>query len=553
MTNMSILKSCPQQPQVRASGPRWRSILGLVILVLIARLAYLLWLSPYELVGDEAYYWVQSRHLDWSYREKGPLLAWVIAICCRLFGDFAWAVRLPVAIASALAAWGIGRVTLAFTRGDTRAAWLGVVAFLLVPAFVANAQICTQDGLLIALLVALSAVGLRLIRRWELDRNTWCEWLGLWALIGIGLLLKQSVLLFVTAFIPYCIVRHGRLKWRGILLAQQLVGIFLLLMICGPLLYWERRHGWPMLAHTLGHAGLGSDHAAKLGKINRLVWVGTSVGGIIGAAGPAFMVLSVWASIAAIRARRAEPERWPDRLWFMCAAWPSVLFFVALSFVKPVVPSWPLPSLVPLVPLVAELASRYLRTSGGGDENLEPRFAKLVNEFKRWWTILVWYGLGAALVIMFPTVLGHLPVIGKKFEKTVLSRIHGARTEAQAVYAAAMRAPTPDGQRPIVVTRGYQKASLLSFYMPHDALVVTTSSGYVASRPNNFDVWDDTRLTNPSFRGRSLLLVGGTPDEWRQRLDIDSVTYLDAERNLVLATNFQGRRESWRSRSEEAP
>src|SRR2546428_2544384 len=51
------------------------------------------WLSPYQLLGDEAYYWEQARHLDWCYNEKGPLLAWMIAACCRMFGDTEWAVR----------------------------------------------------------------------------------------------------------------------------------------------------------------------------------------------------------------------------------------------------------------------------------------------------------------------------------------------------------------------------------------------------------------------------------------------------------------------------
>jgi hypothetical protein len=509
--------------------------LALILLVSAARLAYLIWFSPYELVGDEAYYWVQSQHLDWSYREKGPLLAWAIALCCHLFGNVEWAVRLPMVICSALAAWGIGRMTLSFTNGDRRAALLAVIIFLLVPAFVANAQICTQDGPLIALLVALTALGLRLTRRWESGDSIWLEWLGLWALFALGMLLKQSTLLFATAFVPYVVVRFHQLRWRRVLLVQQLTGLLLLLAIIGPMLLWEHRHGWPMLGHTLGHLGIGSDHATKANKANHLAWIGSTIGGIVGAAGPAFIVLAAWASWDAIRRRNTEPDRWPRRLWLICAAWPSVLFFVALSFTKPVVPSWPLPSLVPLVVLVAEMASHNLPM-------LKRPQAIRAKQFKLWWDILIWYGVGGALLIMFPTVLAWMPIAGAKIDRGILHRLRGSRSAAQSLYATAMRVPTPDGRRPIVVTRHYMNASLDSFYIPHGALTVTTFGGYTGLRPSNFDTWDETRLSNPAFHGRSLLLVNGTEAEWQQRLQVDSIRCIQADPCLFLATNFQGGR-----------
>ena len=162
----STISSTAARTQARSlTVDPWMLTLALIAVCTLLRLAYLIWLTPYELVGDEAYYWVQSQHLDWSYREKGPLLAWMIALCCRTFGNTEWAVRLPVVLSAALAAWGVGRLTLSLTRGDRRAARLAVVVLLLVPAFGANAQICTQDGPMIALLVELSAIGLHLIRQ----------------------------------------------------------------------------------------------------------------------------------------------------------------------------------------------------------------------------------------------------------------------------------------------------------------------------------------------------------------------------------------------------
>ena len=48
--------------------------------LLVVLTAFRLWYSTHlELVGDEAYYWLWSRHLDLCYLDKGPAIAWIIA------------------------------------------------------------------------------------------------------------------------------------------------------------------------------------------------------------------------------------------------------------------------------------------------------------------------------------------------------------------------------------------------------------------------------------------------------------------------------------------
>src|SRR5881394_3639801 len=106
-----------RRPAAELAWATWPAALALLAGVLLVRLAYAVWLSPVELAGDEAYYWEQARHLDWCYSEKGPALAWLIAACCRAFGDTEWAVRLPVAVASLIAGWGIGRLAMAVSDG----------------------------------------------------------------------------------------------------------------------------------------------------------------------------------------------------------------------------------------------------------------------------------------------------------------------------------------------------------------------------------------------------------------------------------------------------
>ena len=240
---------------------------------------------------------------------------------------------------------------MSVTRGDERVGFLAVACFMLIPAFQANAKICTQDGILIALWVGLTAIGLRLFRRWHVGESTSREWMLLWIALGFGVILKQSVLVFLPSLVLYAWIERRNLALESMrFCGNPIIGAAIVALISTPMIVWNARHGWPMLAHTLGHLGAGGDQAGRVNRGNPIQWMAGVVGGIIGATGPAIVVM-LWASR---RQSTNDDTRDRDRLWLMCAAWPSVAFFVLLALRKPVVPSWPLPSMVPLVVLVAE-------------------------------------------------------------------------------------------------------------------------------------------------------------------------------------------------------
>src|SRR5262245_17841841 len=94
-------------PSIPAPARRWgRPMLLLVAGVTLLRIVYLYFLCPYQLVEDEAAYWVWSRHLDWSYHTKGPGIALAIRAATALLGDGEAAIRMVPTIASALGALG---------------------------------------------------------------------------------------------------------------------------------------------------------------------------------------------------------------------------------------------------------------------------------------------------------------------------------------------------------------------------------------------------------------------------------------------------------------
>lgn len=526
-----------------ARASAWRWAIGLILVVSAARLAYLIWLTPYQLVGDEACYWVESKHPALCYYEKGPALPWMIRACCGVFGDVEWAVRLPVVLAFALAAWGVGRLAMSIAGGDKRAGFYAVACFCLLPAYHANAQICTQDGPLIALWVGLTAVGLRLVRRWGSGANTWPEWLGLWGLLGVSFLLKQSAVLFMLAVPVYWWVQRRRLRLTPVLVAQQVVGIAVFLAVISPMILWNQRHGWVTLGHTLGHLGAGGDQAGKANKGNPLIWVASTVGAVVGAVGPACLLLMILAS-AGWWGREEEPDGRVGRIWLVCAAWPSVVFFGLLSLTKPVLANWPLPSFVPLVALVGAAAARELPRyrsllAGWRGERRHAQAAgrKPETAFHRWWSVMVVYGVVGCALVSFPNVLGRLPVVGPRLERSVLQRFSGNRQEAEALHSVLSRVSVPDGRPPVIVTQHYMEASLLWFYLPGHPRVYTAGK-YLGRRTSSFDEWADTDLANPALEGRWLVLVGDPGTDWERVFKFDSRVRLDAR--VWLAAKFEG-------------
>lgn len=530
----------------------WSIATALVIFVLIARVLYLIWLSPYQLVGDEAYYWEQARHLDLSYDEKGPLLAWMIAGCCRLFGDSEWAVRLPVAIFSAIGAWGVGRLAMNVSRESDpeRVGLFAVGLFLLLPAFQANAQICTQDGPLIAVWIALTAIGLRIIRNLHAGVDHALDWTIFWAIMGVGVLLKQSVLLFLVSFPIYLVIARPKATRWLILLEHQIPGLFLFVAILSPMIIWDSRHGWPMIAHTLGHLGAGGDQTGTVNDGNAFLWLGNTLGGIVGAFGPACVILMIWGCIRAARLRLAQPVRWHDDLWLMCAALPGTAFFILLSLRKPVVPSWPLPALVSLVPLVAELSNtewkRYRSLVSGWKSRpaqtnaSDARGRKPETPFHQLWVVLVGYGMVGGLILAFPPIVGRLPLIGARLQRSALKRITGHREAAAVLQQQLALLTTPDHRPPVIVTRHYMQAALYAFYLPGHPSVCTAGK-YLGKRSTTFDIWPDTDLSQPHFHGRTLLLDGQGDVSWDRALVFDSIRPINDGR-FYLATNFGGPR-----------
>lgn len=407
----------------------------LLVLALLGARALLPWLTGLELHFDEAQYWEWSRHLDWSYATKGPLVAWLIALSTGYLGDVDWAVRLPAWIAHG--AWIV--VLFHFTRAvwqDERAAWWAVALGLGTPVFFLLGQVMSTDVFLfLAWTLALWAAHQALY-----EDRPWA-WLGFGLAIGIGALGKLSIGL-LPFFLGFYLLAttEGRAALRT---WQFWAGIGLLFVSMSPVIIWNANHDWWMLRHELGHLG-GNPQDAPYHWADFIVF-------LLGQLGALGLILPLFA----LPYWLIRPERKDLRLIW----WLSVLtfaFFAFKSLFGKIQPNWPAPAYIGLLILLAGKL---------------PEFSDWRKNVFRGGFVL----FGGLLALLLAA-----PWLGFTGSHDPLKKL---KAWQEPVNRAATQSPETD----FIVTSYYQLASELAFYWPRPMTVYLTGS--TQRRFNQYDFW----------------------------------------------------------------
>jgi 4-amino-4-deoxy-L-arabinose transferase-like glycosyltransferase len=504
----------------------WGPTLLLASAVLLARILYLVWLCPYELAADEAHYWEWSRRLNLSYYTKGPGVAWLIHASTALFGISEWAVRLPAAVASfacvillaALAASG------APVPARPRMALLAASLFMLAPVFHGTAQFMTIDGPFYACWV------LAALMAWRLHRGSRSlfNFLLLGLIIGLGMLFKYTMLLFVPGTLWFLLRRHPMPPLRRILaILALLTGI---LICASPILIWNSLNGWPTVAHLLGHAGLpgGDLHPNSRWVYNPLWTLGYLAYPFI-VLGPPIGMLLVLSIRDAWRHRLQNPDRWTFASFALHTAIPLLVFYLLLSLKTDIELNWAVAGYtVLMIPAAWYLNDRLTHSQAP----------------ERLWMITVGFGIAMALLISFGKWpmqrLSQLDIAGYHIPADrALHRVTGNREIAQRVAKLTRALERETGLKPFIVAAGYSRASLLAFYMP-DHPGVHCASALMGGRETAYDYFLDANLSDPGLLGKPAILVGGTSSDWDQALYFKTIIRSAFPGRLFAAYDYGG-------------
>ncbi len=199
-------------------------------------------ISGFDLSPDEAYYWDWSRHLSWGYYSKPPLIAWIIALSCKLFGTSTFTVRVPAAVLS------VGSLIWLFllTREmfGEKAGLFAVIFSLLTPGSCVLGFIMTIDPPLMFFW------SLSLYLLWKAaEKESLFYWIATGIAAAFGLLAKQTMIAFIPIIFFYLYFhKKNQLKSLG----PYLVIIIVALAIT-PTLIWNANHHWITFKHTAHH------------------------------------------------------------------------------------------------------------------------------------------------------------------------------------------------------------------------------------------------------------------------------------------------------------
>jgi hypothetical protein len=484
-----------------------RLLAGLLILAAaLARLGYLAYLSPLDLAPDEAHYWDWSRHLDWSYYSKGPLVAWLIRLSCELVGHWAeqhtgsltFAVRLPAVICGSLLLVSLYVLVLQIFAKEPLA--LGVVAGgLCFPLVTAGSSLMTIDSPYACCWGWALVLGHRAV--W---RDSLWAWLATGVLVGLGMLAKYTMVIWLPSlglFLLTSSVFRDRLFRPGFWIMVVVAGL-----CCVPILVWNSQHNWVTFRHVLVLAGLlqRSEAASTSSSLN---WLGP----LIYLAAQCGLLLGFWFVVwlAAMWTHRPTVETDPGLLYLWWLSAPMFLLFLAFS---PKTDggevNWPVTAYISGLVLAAGWLYRQWLSL--------PRLWRLSLRVATVCTLLI--GLGLCLGLHFSSAAWPLlarlagpPEPGREHPIRKLDptcRLRGWRWLAAKVDRIRTDLEREEGAPPVLVCQSWTQPGQLGIYLGDHPQVYCIGS-VTGSRHSQYDLWPGP-ITNPErFRGQTFIIVGG--------------------------------------------
>ncbi|WP_068860165.1 ArnT family glycosyltransferase [Perlucidibaca aquatica] len=450
----------------------WLSRLSLGQGVCLALLIKLVLAALLPMTGDEAYFVLWGRHLDYGYYDHPPMAGWMTWLMLQV-SEHPVMVRLPGILTELLIALGL---YAQWQRFDVEKARLLALVFLFSPLSLIFAFTLTDTGCML-FAAASSFAAVQALRHASPTRSTghtatsygWAALAGVF--LGLAFLSKYFAVFLGLAYLIYFFAVN-RLLWR---LGMTLVLVAIPFGLIN--LYWNLNHCWANLLFNLvnrNRGEVGIQWADMLTYLAMMAYV------VIPPLALAWW--RSWRTSPALPAEIAEGARLA-RVIVLTA----LVGFLVVSLKKTIGLHW----VLWFYPMV-----------------LMALFSTPVAQWQRW---LGWMGwLSAAHVVVIFAILlvpysvwQHQPKVAKDLL---------AATEAPALLAAARDqlvkeaglSPAQAANLP-VAARGYTWASVLSYQIKEPVMVIGPGSKY--ARQDDF--WTDFRALD----GRSILIYLKRPAE----------------------------------------
>ena len=218
----------PTEPD---DGGRRLTIAFIVYLVLL-RLFYG---GAFEILFEEGYYWNYAQHLDISYLDHPPMVAWLIWASTTLLGHSEFSVRIGALVCWAVTGYYAYRLTDAVYGAQMALRALLLVALL--PIFFGFGLVMTPDSPLLACW----AGALYYLYR-SLIGEKRAAWIGVGIFLGLGMLSKYVTALLGGATLVFLLVDGRSRKWLS--RPEPYLAFLIVLALFLPVIIWNAQHDW---------------------------------------------------------------------------------------------------------------------------------------------------------------------------------------------------------------------------------------------------------------------------------------------------------------------
>jgi 4-amino-4-deoxy-L-arabinose transferase-like glycosyltransferase len=452
---------------------RQTSPVRLAIFLLFVLTCYRLWfITQMQLVPDEAYYWLWSKHLAASYRDKGPGIAWTIALGTKLFGNTVFGIRFFAVMLST--ATGALIFLLACRLYDDRVALWCLLLASVMPMMAVGSILMTIDSL------SVFFWALALVIFWKtLQRDKTSDWFWLGLAIGAGFLAKftNGVQLGCIGFFLLWSKEHRPLLFsRKMFVMCAAFGVSIL-----PIFWWNIQTGW---VHVIAlHSRSGVTNTFQIHPLELLKFLG----GQFGVVSPLFMAGMLVAAIVLTWKRHADL-----RMRFLLSHFlPLYGLFAFFSLNKAGQPNWAAPALVTGIIFTVV----YWR--------------EVVTRHPAWR-----WGIGAAFAIaLFMSVVLHdtepvMIVLNRITEHLHWRPITDPLRRAQGWtdFAAHVQQSREKYHTSLLIANHYSQASMMAFYLPDQPATYLPPAPYGDTQ---FTLWPGYRLQPGT---RALFVTDSTKD-----------------------------------------
>ena len=443
---------------------RQTSPVRLALFIVFALTCFGLWYATrFDLIADEAYYWLWSKHLAASYRDKGPLVAWTIALGTKLFGDTVFGVRVFAVLLSSGTAWLI--FALARRLYDDRVALWCLVVAIILPLFAVGSVLMTIDSLSVPLWALAAIIFWRILQ----TNRTW-DWFWLGLTIGAGFLAK-----FTNGVQFACIGLF--LLWskehRPLLFSWKvLVAGAAFLLAISPVIWWNVQNGW---VHVIAlHSRSGVTDSFGIHPAQLLRFVGEQFGVI----SPLLFAGIVVAAVALLKHRHHDL-----RTRFLLSQFlPVFALFLFFSINKAGKPNWTAPALITglifTVVFWRDLVAR-----------------------KPAWRYGVRAALGMAGIMTLALQLHMVDFLRLPRKLDLMHRANGWND-----FAMQLQDLREKNQATVLIGSHYSIASMMAFYLPDHPATYMPPEPYGSSQ---FNLWPPYEI-HPTTR--ALFVTWGTND-----------------------------------------